>query len=121
MIFIFPIQYSTTVQYSTVRFGTVQYSTVPAACVGRRAGGELPDFLLPLNFSCSADLRDSDQYAECEKTAKTGFSVSPRSRVADTCSIIPYVCMYGHTYNKSKEQPGKVANPARGQLKKQGK
>ena len=26
-----------------------------------------------------------------------------------------YVCMYGHTY-KSKDQQGKVANPARGQL-----
>ena len=24
--------------------------------------------------------------------------------------------MYGHTYNKSMEQPGKVANPVRGQL-----
>ena len=26
-----------------------------------------------------------------------------------------YVCMYGHTYSKSMDQPGKVANPARGQ------
>ena len=26
------------------------------------------------------------------------------------------VCMYGHTYSKSMDQPGKVANPARGQL-----
>ena len=25
-------------------------------------------------------------------------------------------CMYGHTYSKSKDQPGKVVNPARGQL-----
>ena len=25
------------------------------------------------------------------------------------------VCMYGHTYSKSMNQPGKVANPARGQ------
>ena len=24
--------------------------------------------------------------------------------------------MYGHTYSKSKDQPGKVANPARGEL-----
>ena len=24
--------------------------------------------------------------------------------------------MYGHTYSKSKDQPGKVTNPARGQL-----
>ena len=27
-----------------------------------------------------------------------------------------YVCMYGHTYSKSMDQPGKVANPVRGQL-----
>ena len=30
-----------------------------------------------------------------------------------TAGII--VCMYGHTYSKSMGQPGKVANPARGQ------
>ena len=27
--------------------------------------------------------------------------------------------MYGHTYSKSMDQPGKVANPARGQLNKE--
>ena len=27
-----------------------------------------------------------------------------------------YVCMYGHTYSKSMDQPGKAASPARGQL-----
>ena len=27
-----------------------------------------------------------------------------------------YVCMYDHTYIKSRDQAGKVANPARGQL-----
>ena len=27
-----------------------------------------------------------------------------------------YVCMYGRIYSKSMDQPGKVANPARGQL-----
>ena len=26
------------------------------------------------------------------------------------------ICMYGHTYRKSKDQPGKIAKPARGQL-----
>ena len=29
--------------------------------------------------------------------------------------------MYGHTYSKGMDQPGKVANPARGQLVVQGK
>ena len=27
--------------------------------------------------------------------------------------------MYGHTYSKSMDQPGKVANPARGQLNRE--
>ena len=30
-----------------------------------------------------------------------------------------YVCMYGHTYRNGMDQPGKVANPARGQLSKE--
>ena len=35
-------------------------------------------------------------------------------------NICMYVCMYGHTYSKkSKDQPGKVANPARCQLKRE--
>ena len=29
------------------------------------------------------------------------------------------VCMYGHTYSKNMDQPGKVANPARGQLNRE--
>ena len=28
-------------------------------------------------------------------------------------------CMYGHTFSKSIDQPGKVANPARGQLNRE--
>ena len=28
-------------------------------------------------------------------------------------------CLYGHTYSKSMNQPGKVANPARGQLNRE--
>ena len=28
----------------------------------------------------------------------------------------PITIMYGHTYSKSMDQPGKVASPARGQL-----
>ena len=30
-----------------------------------------------------------------------------------------YICVYGHTYIKGKDQPGKVANPARGQLNRE--
>ena len=29
--------------------------------------------------------------------------------------------MYGHTYRKNMDQPGKVANPARGQVNKENK
>ena len=30
-----------------------------------------------------------------------------------------YVCMYGHHIYQSMDQPGKVANPARGQLNRE--
>ena len=30
--------------------------------------------------------------------------------------LVMYVCIYGHTHSKSMDQPGMVANPARGQL-----
>ena len=30
-----------------------------------------------------------------------------------------YVCMYGHTYSKSMDHLGKVANSARGQLNRE--
>ena len=29
------------------------------------------------------------------------------------------MCAYGHTYSKSMDQPGKVANPARDQLNRE--
>ena len=29
------------------------------------------------------------------------------------------VCLYGHTCSNGKDQPGKVANPARGQLNRE--
>ena len=38
--------------------------------------------------------------------------------------VVDYICMYRCkviTYSKGKHQPGKVANPARGQLTEQGK
>ena len=36
-----------------------------------------------------------------------------------SCWAYMYVCMYGHTYSKSMDQPGKVANPARGKLNRE--
>ena len=35
-------------------------------------------------------------------------------------TLCMYVCMYGHIYSKSMDQPGKVANnPARGQISRE--
>ena len=40
--------------------------------------------------------------------------------VQKVCSVYrTTVCMYGHTYSKSMDQPGKVASPARGQLNRE--
>ena len=33
--------------------------------------------------------------------------------------VCMYVCMYGHHILQSMDQPGKVANPARGQLNRE--
>ena len=48
-------------------------------------------------------------------------TLNVRNNNGDKCSVqyngrlLPNI-MYGHTYSKSMDQPGKVANPARGQL-----
>ena len=34
-------------------------------------------------------------------------------------TLFNYVCMYGHTYSRSMDQPGKVASPPRGQLNRE--
>ena len=39
--------------------------------------------------------------------------------LAINASVLLPDIMYGHTYSKSMEQPGKVANPARGQLNRE--
>ena len=44
--------------------------------------------------------------------------VRPAAYAIHVC-IMYVVCMYSHTYSKSKDRPGKVANPARGQLNKE--
>ena len=38
---------------------------------------------------------------------------------ATSTTIYGAVCMYGHTYSKSMDQPGKAASPARGQLNRE--
>ena len=43
-------------------------------------------------------------------------NVKTTTTTTTTTHVCMYVCMYGNTYSKSMDQPGKVANPARGQL-----
>ena len=52
---------------------------------------------------------------------RAGFSTSTYYVRVQSIKIITamQVCMYGHTYSKSMDQPGKVANPARGQLNRE--
>ena len=40
-------------------------------------------------------------------------------RLTGRLCMYMYVFMYGHTYRKNMDQPGKVANPARGQLNRE--
>ena len=57
-------------------------------------------------------------YTCTQRRSNVEHSVSPGADIF----IIPFgvyhrfvcVCVYGHTYSKSMNQPGKVANPARG-------
>ena len=46
-----------------------------------------------------------------------------KQKRTDTFYLTACVCrgarMYGHTYSQSLDQPGKVANPARGQLNRE--
>ena len=46
---------------------------------------------------------------------------STRSRFTTVCRIYCTVCMYVHHIQQSMDQPGKVANPARGQLNRENK
>ena len=41
------------------------------------------------------------------------------SRASSVFIAIMYVCIYGHTYSKSIDQPDKVDNPASGQLNRE--
>ena len=47
-----------------------------------------------------------------------GYEVTSEQPGRPALYYIIYI-LYGHTYSKSMDQPGKVANPARGQLNKE--
>ena len=85
-----------------------------------------------LNFrNCSSSTTDfldnnfvegiEDYKGPIEKRARCAvplltFSFSSRKRI---CIVFPEALLYGHTYSKSVDQLGKVANPARGQLNRE--
>ena len=49
----------------------------------------------------------------------TIHSASTIPLARELSNINMYACMYGHAYGKGMDQPGKVANPARGQLNRE--
>ena len=53
------------------------------------------------------------------RDAHRNSAVTVQSYVPYFCSGRKALCMYGHTYSKSMDQPGKVVNPARGQLNRE--
>ena len=55
---------------------------------------------------------DFDRRKERQTRLETLFSVEGSTEPPRRLTV----CMYGHTYSKSMDQPGKVDNPARGQL-----
>ena len=48
-----------------------------------------------------------------------GIQRGPRRRYFPKIKSVGVVCMYGHHIYQSMDQPGKVANPARGQLNRE--
>ena len=69
-------------------------------------------FRLRANLPESRTLREHDPTS----TAKYPMLRRPSPDPAFYAILTLYVCMYGHTYGKGMDQPGKVASPARGQL-----
>ena len=57
-------------------------------------------WIFDISLSCDNSINQSIPPVVCDKTVNSMIYT-----------------MYGHTYSKSMDQPGKVANPACGQLK----
>ena len=73
-------------------------------------GGLLPDIIITLLLTHGYYHRGTRLNTVC-----SGF-VFTAAYYVTACM---YVCMYGHTYSKSMDQPGKVASSARGQLNRE--
>ena len=53
------------------------------------------------------------------RCSHTKWNFSSRKKKTCPTSMCMYVCMYGYHIQQSMDQPGKVANPARGQLNRE--
>ena len=96
--------------FGTVR-GTIEYCTTVLCCAYCKVVicvGGIPCYLYCYLYkhSSTAVLQCGTRTGRC-----TGglFSLAMNTRY----------CMYGNTYSKSMDQPGMVANPARGQLNRE--
>ena len=63
-----------------------------------------------LDQGVNVDSRDWDNLTPLIAASSQGYLVRGESM---------YVCMYGHACSKSMDRPGKVVNPARGQLNRE--
>ena len=77
---------------------------LPSTCI-------YPTFYKPFQRMCFA----SDITVQIVFKEKS----SPLLGLVPTLKRNALLCMYGHTYRKSIDQPGKVVNPARGQLNRE--
>ena len=62
-------------------------------------------------------MENNEGYDGGQKRDRILYYVNKRTDARDP----RYIIMYCNTYSKSMDQPGKVANPARGQLKRKTK
>ena len=65
---------------------------------------------------CTSNRHKNNRRRELGSDGKISTIVTMRGIQTSAVRDIMYICMYGHTCSKSMDQPGKVANPARGQL-----
>ena len=69
-----------------------------------------------------SDLRDESDSVRMRLDGSRAGKAENRTVEGQTepplCNYV-VLCMYGHTYSKSMDQPGKVANLARGQLNRE--
>ena len=77
-----------------------------------------------LKPSAEGRWRNPLRHFSCVTPAGESTSLTSRAKGMTTHTLLytdinNHICMYVHTYSKSMDQPGKVANPCRGQLNKE--